>query len=138
MGRGELGECKEWTGAKAHNGYGLVKRKGITWRVHRLEWIMNKGPIPDGLLVLHKCDNPACYNLDHLYLGTQSDNMKDCVVKGRHANNCKVGEEHPRAKLTKEKAEQIRADSRSHRVLASLYGVSATAVANIKANRSWK
>lgn len=73
--------CLEWTGCK--NRYGLMNVNGKTKRTHRLSWELRNGPIPDGSFVLHKCDNPACCDTDHLFLGTQKDNMQDALSKGR-------------------------------------------------------
>lgn len=70
---------KVWAG-----GYGYFKRS--TWRpvrAHRFSWELHNGPIPKGLYILHKCDKPACVNPDHLYAGTQKDNMRDCKERRR-------------------------------------------------------
>lgn len=74
--------CIEWIGYNVR-GYGqiTVAHKGI--QTHRLAWTLSNGPIPEGLLVLHHCDNPPCINPDHLFLGTHQDNMNDMSAKGR-------------------------------------------------------
>jgi hypothetical protein len=79
-----LGPCVEWQGARTDWGYG-VKNIGNNKirRVHRLEWERHNGPIPAGMFVCHACDNPPCYNIDHLFLGTPSDNTADMHAKGR-------------------------------------------------------
>lgn len=75
----------------------MLRRDGRKWYVHRWVWTLMHGPIPKGVQVLHRCDNPACFRLDHLFLGTQGDNMRDMVEKGRHSNqlktHCKHGHE---------------------------------------------
>jgi hypothetical protein len=80
-------QCWEWIASKTRNGYGFFHRGGRVdrkpIRAHRLSWELHNGPIPDGLWVLHKCDNPCCVRPDHLFIGTRSDNMKDCAAKGR-------------------------------------------------------
>lgn len=73
--------CWEWMGYRAR--YGVIKY-GSVKKVHRVAWEIFVGPIPNGLNVLHKCDNPPCFNPDHLFLGTQADNVRDCCRKGRN------------------------------------------------------
>lgn len=75
--------CLIHLGATSGNGYGKVKRAGKFWDRHRWEWFNANGPIPDGMVVRHSCHNRLCYNLDHLSLGTQSDNLRDSIVDGR-------------------------------------------------------
>lgn len=77
--------CWIFMGAKSSFGHGIIANAdGTRWRAHRLSWELTNGPIPDGMLVLHHCDVPPCVRPDHLFLGTQTDNMSDCVSKGRH------------------------------------------------------
>lgn len=68
------------------NGYGQKMVKGKLWRAHRWVWTQANGPIPDGLQVNHRCDTPACVNLDHLYLGTQKDNIRDLDARTGRTN----------------------------------------------------
>src|SRR5256885_74384 len=75
--------CWEWVGSKRELGYGQVRYKGRSARAHRIAWELTFGEIPDGRSVLHKCDNPPCINPDHLFLGTQQDNVDDMFRKGR-------------------------------------------------------
>jgi len=77
-------KCWEWLGAKDYGGYGQVRIWGKQMKAHRASWEFFFGPIPNGLSVLHKCDNPSCVNPYHLFLGDQCDNITDCVIKGRH------------------------------------------------------
>jgi len=78
-------DCWIWIGSHNNHGYGkmMYPRKGEFIYAHRLSYILHKGEIPDGLLVLHKCDNPLCVNPSHLFLGTQLDNVHDAIHKGR-------------------------------------------------------
>lgn len=75
--------CAEWTGATNSEGYGQKKHGDKLTYVHILAWEMANGPVPKGLCVLHRCDNPPCYNVDHLFLGTKADNTADMISKGR-------------------------------------------------------
>lgn len=89
--------CFEWQGTLREKGYGRLYHLGRLGDAHRVAWELTRGPIPDGLYVCHKCDNPPCVNPDHLWLGTNTDNMRDMVRKGRHGNSrkthCKHGHE---------------------------------------------
>lgn len=77
------GDCIVWQGRIESGGYGRVGRRGLA---HRQAWERANGPIPDGLLVLHHCDNPPCVNPEHLFLGTHQDNSDDAKAKGRVFN----------------------------------------------------
>jgi len=75
--------CLLWTGGVSSNGYGTIGLRGKVLSTHRLSWELVNGPIPSGLYVCHRCDTPACINVDHLFLGTAKDNVTDKVQKGR-------------------------------------------------------
>lgn len=75
--------CWIWTGHIRTNGYGAMSIKSKLQYAHRISWELHNGPIPEGLFVLHKCDNPPCVNPDHLFIGTQKDNLQDAFKKGR-------------------------------------------------------
>lgn len=118
--------CWAWTGSKKKHGYGTVVRNGKTLRAHRYAFELAFGPIPPGMCVCHHCDNRACVRPDHLFLGTQADNMADMVRKGRS-----VGSRN--SKLTTEAVRQIRArlsvePSLTYRALALEYGVSISTI----------
>jgi hypothetical protein len=85
------GDCWEWRGGRIPQGYGAVWINGQNHPAHRVAWELTVGPIPPGLMVLHRCDNPPCVNPAHLWLGTQADNMADKVRKGRAAVGAKNG-----------------------------------------------
>lgn len=82
--------CREWTRGTNKQGYGEIRVNGRMRRAHRVVWEMGHGPIPEGLFVLHRCDNPPCGNLDHLFLGTNADNMADMARKGRTGSGRKT------------------------------------------------
>ena len=95
----QSGDCLLWIAGKDANGYGKVKNldTGKIVRAHRYSYELNHGPIPAGLYVLHKCDTPACINPEHLFVGTQQDNMRDWMSKGskrKRKEKCSRG--HPR------------------------------------------
>ena len=85
--------CWNWKANKA-NGYGHFSLYGKKIKAHRYSWIMKYGEIPAGMLICHHCDNKACVNPDHLFIGTQSDNLKDCVRKGRKPKLFKPGHKY--------------------------------------------
>jgi hypothetical protein len=88
--------CWLWTAAKGHKGYGSFEHHNA----HRIAYQLEYGPIPDGLFVLHRCDNPPCCRPDHLFLGTNADNMRDAFAKGRIKRLGLQGERNHRAKLS--------------------------------------
>jgi hypothetical protein len=79
------GDCWVWTGARSIAGYGKMRlsRPRQLMDAHRVSWELHNGPIPDGFLVLHRCDNPPCVRPEHLFLGTHADNAADKIAKGR-------------------------------------------------------
>lgn len=91
-------ECWEWKGYRNENGYGKMLAFGEQM-AHRVSWIINSGEIPEGIKVLHKCDNPPCVNPEHLFLGTLGDNNKDRHRKGRTVVPDNKGSNHGMSKL---------------------------------------
>jgi hypothetical protein len=116
-------KCWVWMGGTYPEGYGEIKIDGYVRLAHRVSWEIANGEVPDGLCVLHKCDNPACVRPDHLFLGTKKDNVDDMVNKGRHRNNS-AGERNANRKLTN-------TDVIAMRERFSMGGISASALARI-------
>ena len=134
--------CWLFTGAKDSKGYGRINIDGRPVGAHRLAWELHFGPIPPGLKVLHNCPdgaNPACVR--HLWLGTQADNVRDMIAKGRARYVTYRGEQHGRAKLTEAQALEIRRlHGEGHvtqRALARRFGVTHTAIHHILTGRNW-
>lgn len=134
MGEG----CWEIGGYKDKGGYGQVKvskPRRMVVRAHRYSWEIVFGPIPDGLFVCHRCDNPACVRPDHLFLGTAADNAHDRDAKGRTSRHgrppVRHGEAHHGAKLRDSEARTIierRARGESLKAIARDYGISISLV----------
>jgi hypothetical protein len=132
-------ECGCWIFLGALRlGYGRLKnhKTGRHESTHRLSWQAYRGAIPNGAMVLHTCDTPSCVNPDHLFLGTQSDNMADRQRKGRNPDV--RGENHPGAKLKASQVLEIRASARPRRELAELYAVSKELITAIRNRRVWR
>ena len=128
--------CWIWTGP-TYKGYGRVWVKGKTIRAHRASWMLANGEIPNGLLVLHKCDNASCVNPSHLYLGTHQDNMRDKVERDRCAHSNRRGEKGGRAVLTEADVLRIRSDARMNKDIANEYGVDRSTISDIKRRKTW-
>lgn len=135
-----LGRCWLWTASKNRRGYGkfVVRKKSCP--AHRYSWILHIGNIPLGLCVLHRCDNPSCVNPDHLFIGTDVDNIADRDSKGRQ---CK-GEDTNTSKLSEDDVRWVR----QHHVIgdkefgtrgmARKLGVTPLVVRSILQGKSWK
>ena len=132
--------CWLWTGYRIPSGYGqthLDNRQKVY--AHRVSWSICIGPIPSGVEVLHKCDNPPCQNPGHLFLGTQADNVHDAILKGRSDHT--FGEADGHVKLTPDSARVIQdlwTSGYTQVYIADGFGVSPSTVAHIVHGRSWK
>jgi hypothetical protein len=125
--------CWQWISTRTKKGYGHFWFDGAPWQAHRVSYVLNVGEIPHGMHVLHRCDNPGCVRPDHLFLGSNMDNVADKIAKGRHPR----GSAASCAKLTETEAASIRADTRSHRAIGEAFGVSHTVVWSIKKGAAW-
>jgi len=158
-------ECWPWMAYRDRNGYGRISvggRAGRTELAHRLAWTLANGPIPASLCVLHRCDNPSCVRPEHLFLGTQHENLLDMVAKRRHVNArhpelLARGERHgswthperlrrgsmcAQAKLKEDDVlfirERYREGGISTRQLARAFGVSQPAIRAVLRRETWR
>ena len=141
-------DCWEWKGS-SYLGYGQIWRNGKKVKAHRLSWEMHNGIIPEGIFVLHKCDNPSCVNPEHLFLGNQKDNMQDCSKKKRNcmqvypgAFGHRKGEKHRGAKLSNSDVQEIvilfGSNKYTKAELARMFKVHRTTVSKIFEGKNWK
>lgn len=130
-------DCWLWLGGRTSKGYGGFSQSGKDTAAHRTAWERQNGPIPEGMDVLHKCDNPPCCNPRHLFLGTNSANMADRNAKGRQAK----GIENGAAKLTDARVEWLHrrraSGTATQKELASILGVTQQSVSLVLNNRRW-
>lgn len=143
--------CWNWKANKNNMGYGMIRLGGLQPKklAHRVSYEIKNGKIPDGVCVLHKCDNPACVNPEHLFLGNKKDNYYDMVKKGRRVlgrnpnNNPPIsyGESHPRAKFSNKEANEIRillSEGYTARGIARALKVDKGIILKIKHNKTYK
>lgn len=132
--------CLIWKGKIFEpRGYGRTFRQitGDRW-AHRVSFLLFRGIIPKGKRVLHSCDTPACVEPSHLFLGTQKDNIADCVSKGRNGYRSFHGEDHWKARISKSQAEEIKSSTLSRKQLAKKFGVTQLYIKHVRSSRAWK
>jgi len=131
-------QCWEWQGARFHYGHGAFAPQGHIPRcvpAHRWLYQYIHGVVlPSDITVNHLCDHPPCVNPQHLYAGTQGDNVRDMVARSRQTR----GTSHPQAQLTEEQVKAIRASRLNSRQLSEQYPVCQTSITNIKKGRTWQ
>ncbi len=118
------------------DGYGQVSHEGKTMKAHRVSWSVTNGPIPPGMMVLHKCDVRSCVEPSHLFLGDAKLNMADMVSKGR--DRARRGESHGNAKLNWGAVERIRSFRGPAKEIASDLGVSLQCVYHVRWGKTWQ
>lgn len=132
-----LSGCREWTGSCDSKGYGRFNVDNIPVPAHRVAWVIARGPIPDGLCVCHRCDNPPCVAEGCLFLGTQADNLADMRAKAREAR----GERNGAAKMTAQQVLEIRrryAQGESQASLRREFGLTPNPMHAIVHRRTWR
>lgn len=136
--RAGLFSCWLWTGGLDKDGYGVTWMNRKSERAHRVAWeLANKQNVPNGMKVLHTCDNPTCCQPLHLFLGTDKDNMRDKTTKGRQAQGHKIGV----SRLTADQVKTIReryAKGEKQSQIAREYGVTQSAIYYIVRGKVWR
>lgn len=134
-------DCWNWIGATSRNHkyqWGVISIRNKTYKSSRVSWMLNRGPIPDGLHVLHRCDNGLCINPGHLFLGTPGDNVEDMDRKGRRVTVAHSGERHVNSKLTAAQVHEARDFIGPARILAERFHVTPEQINNIRRGRQRK
>lgn len=132
--------CWNFSGRLSSRGYGMLKWQSKNTYAHRLMYVQTHGQIPDGLWVLHHCDNPQCINPEHLYAGTPSDNAKDRENRGR--GNQRYGERKsdkiPHINAARIIRYMYKTKKGGYRKIGALFGISASHTRNIVTGKCWK
>jgi hypothetical protein len=134
------GDCWIWQGSTAGK-YGKVWRRedqGGTITAHRLSYIHHKGPIPEGMIVMHSCDTPRCVNPDHLSVGTWQDNMHDMAAKGRAVRRGPTGTSCAMSKLNDDLVREIRSTNEPIPALAERLGITTRTIHDVRSRKTWR
>lgn len=129
--------CILFLGQQSHNGYGRFVSNGRRVAAHRYAWVQAHGPIPSGQMVCHKCDTPACVNLNHLFLGTCKENKRDSMRKGRHSRGRVASYAKGHSVLSEDLAREIFDATGTHQAIADAYGIRRQLVTKVKAKLAW-
>lgn len=132
-------QCWEWQGENSGGQfpYGRVRLGGKRFLAHRVAYETANGPIPNGLVVRHQCDNPKCCNPNHLLIGTHKDNVHDCIQRGRARRAVIIGTQNGRAKITADDVRLIRRSNKSTYALARELRISREQIGHIRNRRYW-
>ncbi len=132
-------DCWQWVGSAPMGfGYGRFCFAGVRNLAHRVSYFLANGAFDDELCVLHKCDNPICVNPNHLFLGTQADNMRDMQNKGRARYGTSSGEKCGAAKIDRKTAAAIKYADGTQKEIGLRFGISKSQVGNIRSGKSWQ
>lgn len=132
VARGLETPCWEFQGAKDKDGYGKIRVGESVDRTHRVTYMLYHGPVDEGMVVRHKCDNPCCCNPAHLEIGTQEENMRDMVDRGRHVGSAKLS----MGDVVEMRALKLRGVSTAS--MAARYGVAESTVSAALGGQNWK
>lgn len=121
------GECVIFTGSKTTAGYGKIGTKNGMLSAMKVVWEHRHGPVPQGMLIRHTCDNPPCVDIDHLIIGTAKDNTRDMMLRGRS----------PLTSFTPDQVRIIRVDPRAQQVIANEYGVHQTTISAVQCRKTY-
>lgn len=130
-------ECWPWLGASGQSGHGQFFFEGRVQPAARAAWLMFNGPLNSNIHVCHRCDNPPCVNLNHLFTGTHADNMRDMRQKGRMVMPKSQGVHNSSAVLTEKQVLEIRESQEMGIVLARIYNVSRSTISEIRLRKTW-
>lgn len=132
----DVDACWEWTGPRTGKNYGIFHMRKQRFSAHRYSYELFNGPIPNGLHILHQCDNPPCVNPTHLHIGTHQQNMREAKERNRFRHNS--GDKHHLAKLTAAQVAEIRSSNEPAKEAAERLGLHFSQIYRIRRGDQWK